>query len=126
MQAGLPLCNSQTTKDRVFCVEAHILCAACDSYYDNIADHCIHECSYLTKDRAKLWQDIQNTSTTAFDFLHSRNMFLVSNVLLGMAHAQLNNLLSYELDNFERVYALNLLKMWQKYKSATSSVLALG
>ena len=71
-----------------------ILCTACDSYYDNIADHCIHECSYLTIDRAKLWQDIRNTSTTAFEFLQSQNMFLVSNVLLGMANAQLNNILN--------------------------------
>ena len=76
-----------------------ILCAACDSYYDNIADNSLHECSYLTIDRAKLWKDIRNTSTTAFEFLHSQNMFLVSNVLLGMANAKLNNLLSDELDN---------------------------
>ena len=36
----------------------NILCTPCDSYYDNIADHCIHECSYLTIDRAKFRQDI--------------------------------------------------------------------
>ena len=76
------------------------LCTACDSYYDNIADHSIHECSYLTIDRTKLWQDIRNTSTAAFEFLLSQNMFLVSNVLLGMANAQLNNILNDELDNF--------------------------
>ena len=73
------------------------------SYYDNIADQCIHECSYLTIDRTKLWQDIRITSTAAFEFLHSQNMFLVSNVLLGMANAQLNNILNDELDNFKRV-----------------------
>ena len=104
----------------------NILCAACDSYYDNIADHCIHECSYLTIDRTKLWQDIRNTSTAAFEFLLSQNMFLVSNVLLGMANAQLNNILNDELDNFKRVCVLNLHKLWQKYKSATSSMLSLG
>ena len=100
----------------------NILCTACDSYYDNIADRCIHECSYLTKEKAKLWQDIRNTSTTAFDFLHSRNMFLVPNVLLGMANAQLNNILNDELDNFKRAWVLNLHKMWQNYKC----MLALG
>ena len=104
----------------------NVLCTACDSYYDNIADHCIHECSYLTIDRAKLWQDIRNTSTAAFEFLFSQNMFLVSNVLLGMANAQLNNILNDELDNFKRVCVLNLHKLWQKYKSATSGMLALG
>ena len=103
-----------------------ILCAAYDSYYDNIADLCKYECSYLTIGRAKLRQDIRNTSTTAFEFLHSRNMFIVSNVLLGMANAQLNKLLSDELGNFKRACVLNLHKMWQKYKSATSSMLALN
>ena len=49
-------------------------------------------------------------------------MFLVSNVLLGMANAQLNSLLSDELDNFKQVCVLNLHKMWQKYKSATSGM----
>ena len=72
----------------------------------------------LTIDRTKLWQDIRNTSTAAFDFLFSQNMFLVSNVLLGMANAQLNN--------FKRVCVLNLHKLWQKYKSAPSGMLALG
>ena len=81
----------------------NILCTACDSYYNNIADHCIHECSYLTIGRAKLWQYIRNTSTTALEFLQSQNMFLVSNVLLGMANARLNNILNDELDNFNRV-----------------------
>ena len=104
----------------------NILCIACDSYYDDITDHCIHECSYLTIDRAKLWQDIRNTSTTAFEFLHSQNMFLVSNDLLSMANAQLKNILNDELDNFKRECVLNLHKMWQKYKSEISSMLALG
>ena len=80
----------------------------------------------LTIDRTKLWQDIRNTSTAAFEFLFSQNMFLVSNVLLGMANAQLNNILNDELDNFKRVCVLNLHKLWQKYKSATSGMLALG
>ena len=72
------------------------------------------------------WQDIRYTSTAAFEFLLSQNMFLVSNVLLGMANAQLNNILNDELDNFKRVCVLNLHKLWQKYKFATSSMLALG
>ena len=104
----------------------NILCTACDSYYDNIADHCIHECSYLTIDRARLWQDIRNTSTTDFEFLHRQNMFVVSNVLFGTANVQLNNILNDELDNFKRVCVLNLHKMCQKYNSAASSLLALG
>ena len=104
----------------------NILCTACDSYYDNIADHCIHECRYLTIDRAKLWQDIRNISTTAFEFLHSQNMFLLSTVLLGMANAQLNNILNDELDNFKRVCVLDMHKIWQKFKSATTSMLELG
>ena len=53
-------------------------------------------------------------------------MFLVSNVLLGMANAQLNNILNDELENFKRVCVLNLHNLWQKYKSATSSMLSLG
>ena len=53
-------------------------------------------------------------------------MFLVSNVLLGMANAQLNDILNDELDNFKRVCILNLDKLWQKYKSDTSGMLALG
>ena len=53
-------------------------------------------------------------------------MFLVSNVLLGMANAQLYNNLNDELDNFKQVCVLNLHKLWQKYKSATSGMLALG
>ena len=103
----------------------NILCVACDSYNDNIADHCIHECSYLTIDRAKLWQDIRNTSTTAFECLHSRNMFLVSDFLLGMANAQLNNILNDELDNFKRVSVLNLHKMWQNILCTINLAIAL-
>ena len=78
----------------------------------------------MTIDRTKLWQDIRNTSTAAFEFLLSQNMFIVSNVLLGMAIAQLNNISNDELDNFKRVCVLNLHKLWQKYKSATSRLRA--
>ena len=53
-------------------------------------------------------------------------MFVVSNVLFGTANVQLNNILNDELDNFKRVCVLNLHKMWQKYNSAASSLLALG
>ena len=53
-------------------------------------------------------------------------MFLVSNVLLGMANARLNNLFSDELDNFKRACVLNLHKMWQNYKSATSIACCVG
>ena len=49
-------------------------------------------------------------------------MFLVSNVLLGMANARLNNLLSDELDNYKLACVINLHKMWQKCKSATSGM----
>ena len=49
-------------------------------------------------------------------------MFIVPNVLLGMANAQLNNILNDELDNFKRAWVLNLHKMWQNYKC----MLALG
>ena len=108
--------KSSNTRTVSFTDTRHnILCTACDSYYDNIADHCIHECSNLTIERAKLWQDIRNTSTTALEILHSQNMFLVSNVLLGIANSKLSYILNDELDNFKRVCVLNLHKMWQKY-----------
>ena len=68
---------------------------------------------YTSAVRAKLWQDIRNTSTASFEFLHSQNMFLVSNVQLGMANAQLNNILNDELNNFKRVCVLNMHKLWQ-------------
>ena len=73
---------------------------------------------YLTIYRAKLWQDIGNTSTTALNFCIAEPCFLCQMFLLDMTNAQLNNLLSDELDNFKRACVLNLHKMWQKYKSA--------
>ena len=43
-------------------------CVACDSYYDNLVNHCLHECSSLVVDRAKLWHDISCISMNAYAF----------------------------------------------------------
>ena len=51
---------------------------------------------------------------------------ILSIQLIPCSNAQLNNDLNDELDNFKRECVLNLHKLWQKYKSATSSMLALG
>ena len=52
------------------------LCIACNSYYGNAVDHCIHECSSLVGDRAKLWQDIQGVSMNACAFCTGKTILL--------------------------------------------------
>ena len=75
-------------------------CVACDSYYDNLVDHCLHECSSLVVDRAKLGHDISCINMNAYAFLNGQNNSLVSNALLSMANIDLNDILCDEQDNF--------------------------
>ena len=94
----------------------NLACFACDSYYDNSVDHCIHECSSLVVDRAKLWHDISCISINAYAFLNSLNNSLVSNALLSMTNADLNNILYDEQDNFKHICVINLHNMWITHK----------
>ena len=93
-------------------------CVACDSYYDNLVDHCLQECSSLVVDRAKLWHDISCISMNAYAFLNGLNNSLVSNALLSMTNADLN-ILCDEQDNCKHICVLNLHSMWKKYRSLT-------
>ena len=97
----------------------NLACVACDSYYDNLVDHCIHECSSLVVDRVKLWHGISCISINAYAFLNSLNNSLVTNALLSMTNADINDILCDEQDNFKHICVINLHNMWNKYRSLT-------
>ena len=68
-------------------------CIFCEVFYENIVDHCLHDCSYLDNERSEMWQEILSLSLPAYGYLYMQNISFVSNVLLGMKTRDLEQIL---------------------------------
>ena len=92
------------------------LCIFCEVFYENIVDHCLHDCSYLDNERSEMWQGILSLSLPAYGYLFKQNISFVSNVLLGMKDRDLEQILGESQEAFKICCIRNIHNMWRKYK----------
>ena len=91
-------------------------CIFCEVFYENIVDHCLHDCSYLDNERSEMWQEILSLSLPAYGYLCMQNISFVSNVLLGMKNRDLEHILGASQEAFKICCIRNIHNMWRKYK----------
>ena len=91
-------------------------CIFCEVFYENIVDHCLHDCSYLDNERSEMWQEILSLSLPAYGYLYMQNISFVSNVLLGMKNRDLEQILGESQEAFKICCIRNIHNMWCKYK----------
>ena len=91
-------------------------CIFCEVFYENIVDHCLHDCSYLDNERSEMWQEILSLSLPAYGYLYMQNISFVSNVLLGMKKRDLEHILEASQEAFKICCIRNIHNMWRKYK----------
>ena len=61
-----------------------VLCWHCDTVFDNVVDHCIHDSSFLNLERSRLWYNIQQLSNDACTDLKSLDKSLLTMLFLGL------------------------------------------
>ena len=59
------------------------LCCKCGLFYDNVADHCISECTYLHCERVKLWESFNQFNPLVYMYLRGLDKISLSSFLLG-------------------------------------------
>ena len=91
-------------------------CIFCEVFYENIIDHCLHDCSYLYNERSEMWQEILSPSLPAYGYLYMQNISFVLNVLLGMKDRDLEKILGESQEAFKICCIRNINNMWRKYK----------
>ena len=84
--------------------------------YENIVDHCLHDCSYFDNERSEMWQEIVSLSLPAYGYLYMKNISFVSNVLLGMKNRDLEHILGASQEAFQICCIRNIHNIWRKYK----------
>ena len=59
------------------------ICPCCNPMYENIIDHCIHECLYLNRERAIFWNELSKLDLNVYMFLNIQEPVFLSNIFLG-------------------------------------------
>ena len=93
------------------------ICPCCNLMYENIIDHCIHECLYLNRERAIFWNELSKLDLNVYMFLNIQEPVFLSNIFLGQENLELSRLLQEKGEKFKRICIFNLHFMWYKYKS---------
>ena len=93
------------------------ICAHCQSNYDNLLDHCIHDCIYLYRPRAQFFQEIFFLGADIHMYLAMQPKQTQVNLLLGGEYPDFTQLLSERTESFKKVCIFNIHKMWCIYKA---------
>ena len=59
------------------------ICEHCKRNYDNLLDHCIHDCDYLDRPRAHFFQEIYSLGPDIYTYLIMQDTQIQVNFLLG-------------------------------------------
>ena len=59
-------------------------CLRCNCNYNNIVDHCIHDCSFVAQERLNLWYEIFHLNTDIFSYLRSLDKTFLTLIFLGL------------------------------------------
>ena len=51
-------------------------CIFCEMIYENIVDHCLHDCPYLDNERSEMWQVILSLSLPVAEILRLIEIFI--------------------------------------------------
>ena len=55
------------------------ICPSCNLIYENMIDHCIHECLYLNRERAIFWNEHPKLDLNVYMFLNIVEPVFLSN-----------------------------------------------
>ena len=100
----------------VLCVSSlpHVsdICSHCQRCFTNLVDHCIHECIYLNRPRARLLQEIFSLGADIYMYLFMQDKHSQTNLLPGLECPDFLQILSNRAETFKSICLLNLYKMW--------------
>ena len=60
------------------------ICEHCKRNYDNLLDHCIHDCDYLDRPRAHFFPEIFSLGADIYTYLIMQDKQIQVNFLLGI------------------------------------------
>ncbi|MCG8077812.1 MAG: hypothetical protein JAY75_16450 [Candidatus Thiodiazotropha taylori] len=98
-------------------INATDVCNYCHRNYDNIVDHCIHDCLYILRQRHIFWQEILSLGLDVYRYLSMQSKIVLSNIFLGSECQELYQLLSEKSEQFMIICFRNLHHMWRMYCS---------
>ena len=89
------------------------ICSHCQRCFTNRVDHSIHECTYLTRPRTRLLQEIFSLGADIYIYvLVHANKHSQTNLLLGVECPEFLQILSDRAETFINICILNLHRMW--------------
>ena len=93
------------------------ICRHCQRCFTNLVDHCIHECIFLNRPRARLFQEIFSLGADIYMHLFMQDKHSQTNLLLGVECPEFLQILSDRAETFNSICILNLHRMWCTYKT---------
>ena len=70
------------------------ICGHCKRNYDDLLDHCIHDCIYLDRPRAQFFQEIFSLGADIYTYLIMQDKQTQVNFLLGAKFSEFLQVLS--------------------------------
>ena len=89
-------------------------CLRCNCNYNNIVDHCIHDCSFVAQERLNLWYEIFHLNTDIFSYLRSLDKTFLTLIFLGLEVDRVHSSLGSLYQMFRFLCPSNLHQMWSK------------
>ena len=87
---GNPFCNP-------------VSCPQCSTNYDNVVDHCIHDCLFLNLDRSRLWYSIQQLNSDVCTYLRSLDKAFLTMIILGLGDDKVRFILGDQFQQFRSI-----------------------
>ena len=98
---GNPFCNP-------------VSCPKCSTNYDNVVDHCIHDCLFLNLDRSRLWYSIQQLNSDVCTYLRSLDKAFLTMTFLGLDDDIVRFILADQFQQFRSICMSRIHSMWIK------------
>ena len=83
-------------------------------YYDNVMDHCIHDCLFLNLDRSRLWYSIQQLNSDVCTYLRSLDKAFLTMIFLGLDDDIVRFILGDQFQQFRSICMSRIHSMWIK------------
>ena len=96
-------------------------CLRCNCNYNNIVDHCIHDCSFVAQERLNLWYEIFHLNTDIFSYLRSLDKTFLTLIFLGLEVDRVHSSLGSLYQMFRFLCLSNLHQMWSKVTQKRSA-----
>ena len=85
------------------CIKHLQTLSCCQRCFTNFVDHCIHECIYLNRQRARLFQEIFSLGADIHMHLFMQDKHSQTNLLLGVECPEFLQILSDRAETFNSI-----------------------